>query len=337
MTVTLSLDEGQTLVARILETYGCSPRNAAVIAATVIAAERDGAASHGLFRIPGYVATLKSGWLDGKAVPKVRDVGPGLVAVDANTGFAQVALADGRDLVTAKARAQGIAAMAIRNSHHFAALWVDVEPFAAEGLVAMAFGNARSRVAPIGGRKKLFGTNPMAFACPRRNGPPMVWDQASSMMAHGEIQLAARHGHTLPKGAGYDAAGNPTRDPQAVLDGGALGSFGGHKGSAIALMVELMGAALTGGDFGFEDRSGPFVGAQSSNAGEFVVLIDPVRTGGDRFLDRTEELFRRLVSDNGARLPGDRRYANRARSLAQGLSIEKSVHDGLVALLEKKA
>jgi delta1-piperideine-2-carboxylate reductase len=270
-------------------------------------------------------------------VPKVRDAGPGLVAVDANNGFAQVALADGRDLVTAKARTQGIAAIAIRNSHHFAALWVDVEPFAAEGLVAMAFGNTRHRVVPFGGCKKLFGTNPMAFACPRRNGPPMVWDQASSMMAHGEIQFAARHGHTLPEGAGYDAAGNPTRDPKAVLDGGAQGPFGGHKGSAIALMVELMGAALTGGDFGFEDRSGPFVGAQSSNAGEFIILIDPARTGGDRFLDRTEELFGRLVNDTGARLPGDRRYANRARSLSQSLSIDKSVHDGLLALLEKQA
>jgi len=103
MTVTLSFDEAHTLVARILETNGCSPRNATVIATTVIAAERDGAGSHGLFRMPGYVATLKSGWLDGKAVPKVRDAGPGLVAVDANNGFAQVALADGRDLVTTKA------------------------------------------------------------------------------------------------------------------------------------------------------------------------------------------------------------------------------------------
>jgi delta1-piperideine-2-carboxylate reductase len=158
MTVTLSLDEAHALVARILETNGCSPRNAAIIATTVIAAERDGATSHGLFRMPGYVATLKSGWLDGRAVPKVHDAGPGLVAVDANNGFAQVALADGRDLVAAKARTQGIAAIAIRNSHHFAALWVDVEPFAADGLVAMAFGNGRHRVVPFGGRKKLSGT-----------------------------------------------------------------------------------------------------------------------------------------------------------------------------------
>jgi hypothetical protein len=164
------------------------------------------------------------------------------VRVDAANGYAQVALADGRDRFVAKARTQGIAALAIRNSHHFAALWTDVEPLAEAGLVAFAFGNGRSRVVPFGGGRRLFGTNPMAFACPRRNGPPMVWDQASSMMAHGEVMLAAMHGKPIPEGAGFDAAGRSTTAADAVLAGGALGPIGGYKGSAIALIVELMGA-----------------------------------------------------------------------------------------------
>ena len=320
MPATLSIAEACALVTDILTANGCGDRQARIVAGAVVAAERDGAASHGFFRLPGYVADLKCGWVDGRAEPIIEDAAPGLVRVDAANGYAQVALADTRDRLLAKARAQGIAALAIRNSHHFAALWTDVEPLADAGLVAFAFGNGRSRVVPFGGGRRLFGTNPMAFACPRRNGPPMVWDQASSMMAHGEVMLAAQHGKPLPEGAGFDAAGRPTTDADAVLAGGALGPFGGHKGSAIALMVELLGGALTGGDLGFEDRSGAFPGAQSSSAGEYLIAIDPARSGGSAFLDRTEALFQRLAGDN-ARLPGDRRYANRTRALASGIPI----------------
>ena len=327
----LTLAAAHALVARILEAHGAGPRQAGIVAGAVVAAERDGATSHGLFRVPGYVADLRSGWVDGRAVPVVEDRAPGLAAVDAANGWAQVALSDARTLLVAKARAQGIAALAIRNSHHFAALWIDVEPLADLGLVAMACGNGRSRVVPFGGRARLLGTNPMAFACPRRRGPPMVWDQASSMMAHGEVMLAAQRGETLPEGAGFDAAGRPTRDAAAVLAGGALGPFGAHKGSAIALMVEILGGAVAGGDLGFEDRSGAFPGAQSSNAGEYLIAIDPARSGGDGFLDRTEALFRRLT-DDGARLPGDRRYANRARAFDKGISIDPETLAALQAL-----
>jgi delta1-piperideine-2-carboxylate reductase len=331
MPSTLSLAEAHALVAGILAANGCGDRQARVVAEAVVAAERDGATSHGFFRLPGYVADLANGWVDGRAEPVVEDAAPGLVRVDAANGYAQVALADGRDRFVAKARTQGIAALAIRNSHHFAALWTDVEPLAEAGLVAFAFGNGRSRVVPFGGGRRLFGTNPMAFACPRRNGPPMVWDQASSMMAHGEVMLAAMHGKPIPEGAGFDAAGRPTTAADAVLAGGALGPFGGYKGSAIALMVELMGGALTGGDLGFEDRSGAFTGAQSSSAGEYLLAIDPARSGGGAFLDRTEALFQRLTRD-GARLPGDRRYVNRARALAEGIRIEPEQLDALKRL-----
>lgn len=331
----LSLGGAHALVAGILEAHGAGPRQAGIVAEAVVAAERDGATSHGLFRVPGYVADLASGWVDGRAEPVVEDRAPGLVGVDAGNGWAQVALADGRARLVAKARAQGIAALAIRNSHHFAALWIDVEPLADLGLVAMAFGNGRSRVVPFGGRTRLLGTNPMAFACPRRHGPPMVWDQASSMMAHGEVMLAAGRGEPLPEGAGFDTGGQPTRDAAAVLAGGALGPFGRHKGSAIALMVEILGGALTGGDLGFEDRSGAFPGAQSSSAGEYLIAIDPARSGGDGFLDRTEELFRRLGGD-GARLPGDRRYANRARASSDGIPIEAATLGALQALQRGK-
>ncbi|BBK33390.1 delta1-piperideine-2-carboxylate reductase [Stella humosa] len=333
MSIVLTVAELTDLVAEVLVRHGLARDSARCVAGVVAAAERDGSRSHGLFRLPGYVATLKSGWIDGNARPVVTEVAPGVVAVDAANGFAQPALAAGSPLLIAKARSQGIAAMAIRNSHHFAALWPDVEPFAEAGFVALACVNARSRVAPWGATRKFLGTNPMAFACPRDGAPPLVWDQASSVIAQGEVLLAARDGHDLPDGVGLDAAGQATNDPRAVLDGGAMLPFGGHKGSGIAFMVEILAAAVTGGRFGFEDGSAAFPGAQTSNAGECVILIDPARAGGTDVGSRIAGLFEGFAAAGVSRLPGDARYARRSRSIAEGVSIPAETYETVQRLL----
>ncbi len=333
MSIVLSVAELTDLVVAVLTRHGLAPESARAVARVVAAAERDGSRSHGLFRLPGYVATLKSGWIDCDARPEVTDAAPGLVAVDAANGFAQPALAAGTPLLIEKARSQGIAAMAIRNSHHFAALWPDVEPFAEAGFVALAFVNARSRVAPWGARKKFLGTNPMAFACPRPGGPPLVWDQASSVVAQGEVLLAAKEGHALADGIGLDSNGDPTTDPKAVLEGGAMLAFGGHKGSAIAFMVEILAAAVTGGRFGFEDGSAAFPGAQTSNAGQCVILIDPVRTGGEGVGQRLSGLFEGLAGAGVSRLPGDARHARRRKSVAEGIAVPAETYETVQRLL----
>ena len=226
------------LLEGIFLRHGTRPEVATVLANNCAGAERDGAHSHGVFRIPGYVSTLKSGWVNGQAVPVVEDVASGFVRVDAQNGFAQPALAAGRALLVEKARSAGIAVMAIRNSHHFAALWPDVEPFAYEGLVALSVVNSMTCVVPHGADRPLFGTNPIAFAAPRADDEPIVFDLATSAIAHGDVQIAARKGERLPPGMGVDSLGQPTTDPKAILEGGALLPFGGHKGSALSMMVE---------------------------------------------------------------------------------------------------
>ena len=160
----VSVSELTDIVVRVFVRHGVAAENAAMVAETVVAAERDGSASHGLLRLPGYVSTLKSGWVDGRARPLVADAAPGLVATDAANGFAQPALRASAEMLRDKARRQGIAALAIRDSHHFAALWPDVEPFAADGFIALAMANARQRIAVWDGTQKVLGTNPMAFA-----------------------------------------------------------------------------------------------------------------------------------------------------------------------------
>src|SRR5437762_2002887 len=149
------------------------------------------------------------------------------------------------DLVTRVFRRQGVAAAAIRNSHRFAAIWPDIEPFAAEGFIALAMVNGRRRMVVWDGKRKVLGTNPMGFACPRPGKPPLVWDQASSVMAQGDVLLAAQRNETLPEGVGLDAHGRPTSDPRLLLDGGSALPFAGHKGSSIAFMIEIIAGALT--------------------------------------------------------------------------------------------
>jgi delta1-piperideine-2-carboxylate reductase len=262
-------------------------------------------------------------------MPVVVDAAPGLVATDAANGFAQPALRASARLLREKACRQGIAAVAIRDSHHFAALWPDIEPLAEAGFIALAMVNGRQRMAVWDGKQKILGTNPMAFACPRPGRKPLVWDQASSVMAHGEVLLAAEHGRRLPEGVGLDRSGSATTDPRAVLDGGTLLPFGGHKdsqkgshkGASIAFMVEILAGALTGGCFGFEDRSAEYPGAQTPKAGQAVILIDPAQVPHNRYFERIETLFAAIAESGVERLPADRRYARREHSLRHGILV----------------
>ncbi|MFL1390963.1 Ldh family oxidoreductase [Pseudomonas tritici] len=320
------------LLQQVFERHGTSPEVAAILAHNCASAERDGAHSHGIFRIPGYLSTLASGWVDGRAVPQVTDVASGFVRVDAANGFAQPALEAARALLVEKARSAGIALMAIHNSHHFAALWPDVEPFAEQGLVALSVVNSMTCVVPHGADRPLFGTNPIAFAAPRADGLPIVFDLATSAIAHGDVQIAARKGERLPPGMGVDGLGQPTQDPKAILEGGALLPFGGHKGSALSMMVELLAAALTGGNFSFEFNWSDHPGARTPWTGQLLIVIDPSKTAGQSFAERSQELVRQMHAAGLRRLPGDRRHRTRLRSEQEGIVLDAKELHGLRAL-----
>ena len=317
----LELSELTQLLQRIFLRHGTRVEVAQVLADNCARAQRDGSHSHGVFRIPGYLASLASGWVDGQARPVVEDVASGFIAVDAANGFAQPALAAAREALIEKARSAGIAVLAIRNSHHFAALWPDVEPFAEEGLVALSVVNSMTCVVPHGAQRPLFGTNPIAFAAPRAGADPIVFDLATSAIAHGDVQIAARQGEQLPPGMGVDRQGQPTCDPKAILDGGALLPFGGHKGSALSMMVELLAAALTGGNFSFEFDWSQHPGAQTPWTGQLLIVIDPSKSGGGRFASRSDELVRQMQAVGLERLPGDRRYRSRAQAREHGIPL----------------
>ena len=337
--IRLSLEQVHALALQVLRAQGVSDPQACAIADTITAAERDDCKSHGLFRLPGYVNSVQSGKVTPDAVPQVHELAPAVVQVDGQNGFAPLALQIGCGPLAEKARQHGIAALAVTRIYHFAALWPEVETLAAQGLVALAFTAAMSYVAPAGGSKPLYGTNPMAFAWPRSGHPPLVFDQASSASARGEIQLHLRDGSPIPAGWAIDAVGHPTTDPAAALAGAQL-PFGGYKGAAIALMIELLAGALIGEVFSFEasaldnNDGGPPVG------GELIIALDPARCvgHGDRQgqLAHAELLFTKVLAQEGTRLPSDRRYAARQRTPTQGIAIPRALYEELQQLAARQ-
>ncbi len=325
-TKTLSLDQVHQLALRTLSANGCNHENANAVAETITLAERDRCHAHGLFRLPGYVAALKSGKVNGRATPEVEKLAPAVMRVDGDNGYAPLALKVARDPLVQCARENGIAAMSLVKIHHFAALWIEIESLTEKGLCAMAFTAYMPSVAPAGGTRPFYGTNPMAFGWPRPGRPPMVFDQATATWARGEVMVAARDGDRLPPGVGIDSQGNPTTDPNEVLSGCLL-PFGGHKGASIALMIELLVGPLLGEHCSFEAAAADNKDGGPPRGGELVIAMDPGRFGNaeDPFA-HADRLFSALLAQAGTRLPGERRLQNRAISAKHGVCIPHSLY-----------
>lgn len=333
--ISLTLDEVFGFAVRVMTANGLSEAHARANAAVMRDCQRDECHSHGLYRLIMCVKTLRASKVVTDAEPQVADHAPGIVQVDAQRGFSLLAFEAGLPMLIEKARDKGIAALAIKNCFHFSALWPEVERLAGQGLAALAMNPSHAWVAPAGGTSPLFGTNPLAFAWPRAECHPFVFDFATSAMARGDIELHRREGQPLPPDTGIDAGGKPTTDPAAVLAGAML-PFGGHKGSALSLMIELMAGPLIG-DLTSRESMEFDEGAEAAPLhGELVIAFDPGRfTGEDAsaHLARAEALLEG-VSAQGARLPGERRHAARERTLARGyVEIPRSLYEDLEALI----
>ena len=308
--VTLELDDIYQLAHDVMLANGCDSDNAAALADIICRAERDGSHSHGLFRVPGYVKALRSGKVDGKAKPTVKHVTPAVIQIDGNGCFAPLAQAVGLPLLADATGKIGIAALSLIGIHRFAALWPETEYLADRGFVGLACTAYMPMVAPAGSKEALFGTNPISFAWPRPGHGPVVYDMATAAMAMGDVQIAARDGHDVPPGTGLDADGNPSTDPAAIAKGVLL-PFGGYKGSAIALMVELLAAGLTGEQFSYEARATDNKDGGPPRGGEMIIGMSPDIIAGPNWQDHVEAFIQKMTSLNGVRMPGARRHKNR--------------------------
>ncbi len=318
----LSLAQATDLVVETLRRCRTEPDNAESVAGALVAAEAEGLKGHGLSRLPTYAAQAKVGKVDGFAKPALEWRRPAAAAIDAANGFAYPAIDLAVTALPQAARQNGIAAAAIRRSHHCGAAGHPVERLAEAGLVALMFANTPAAIAPWGGAKGLFGTNPIAFACPLPGAAPIVVDLSLSKVARGNILAAKQKGEAIPAGWALDAQGKPTTDAAAALAGTML-PLGDAKGTALALMVELLAAGLTGANFAGEASS--FLDAKGAppGTGQLLIAFDPAAFGGT--LGHFGALAAAIDAQPGARLPGARRRELRAKADRDGVAMSEAL------------
>lgn len=315
----LPIEEAERLAARALQRAGASPLQAGSTARALVAAERDGQKGHGLSRIAQYADQVRAGKVRGDAAPRAEGIRSSAIQIDAGNGFFYPAFDAGFELLAEAARRNGVAAAAIRRSHHCGQAGLHVERLAEAGLIAFLYSNTPKGMAFWGGARQMMGTNPMAFAAPTPEGPPLVIDLALSVVARSRIVAAKNKGEPIPPEWAFDAEGRPTSDAAKALEG-SIAPAGGPKGAALALMVEILAAALTGSRFGFEassfldDKGGP------PDVGQVVIALDPAAFGPG-FMARMSVLLAAMAAEEGVRPPGATRLVNRRRAEEAGVDI----------------
>jgi len=329
--VTVPIDEAIGLVASALQRCRTNPQNAQVVARALVAAEADGLKGHGLVRVGSYAAQAKVGKVDGKATPTSSRPAPGVIVVDAAHGFAYPAIDMAIAALPEIAQTQGIAVATIRRSHHCGAAGHPVEKLAERGLVALLFANTPAAIAPWGGSRGLFGTNPIAFSCPNPDSPPIVVDLSLSKVPRGTLFAAKKRGETIPQDWALDPEGRPTTDPGDALKG-TMVPVGEAKGTALALMVELLAAGVVGAKFAGETSSFLEADGPPPGTGQLIIALDPMVIGGASTLARFGELAAMIEAEPHARLPGQRRIKNRAAAKADGLNVDTALIGEIKAL-----
>lgn len=320
------------LAERALRRAGASAPMAAITAQALTAADLQGLGSHGVARIPQYVAHLRNGRVIGDAEPRLLNSRGGVALVDAGGGLAFPACALAVGEAIRRAREFGVSFVGVTNSHHFGVAAHHLAPVAAATMVGLALGNSPAAMAVAGGRHPVLGTNPIAAVFPRRNGAPLTIDLSLSQVARGKVMIALKEGRPIPEGWALDGEGRPTTDPRAAL-GGSMLAMGGDKGATLALVVELLACALTGAAFGFEADSFLIDEGNRPRVGQAFLVIDPAALAGvPVYLDRIETLIEEMATDPGVRLPGYRRNALAEDATRNGIEIPSALHRQLVEL-----
>jgi (2R)-3-sulfolactate dehydrogenase (NADP+) len=325
-TVRLSVSQARNLIRGALIGAGTATRNVGYFTEAILDTELSGLDGHGFYWLQYYCAHVKSGKVDGKARPRVRELSPVSYMVDAKRGFAHPAIEAGFKKLVPAARRLGIAGMGVSMSYSGATLGFHTGTLAKQGLLAFGFTNAMPALAPPGGRKAVIGTNPMSFAVPGKRGQiAFLIDQSSSAVTWTAVNRAAELGGQIPLGWALDAKGRQTTDPVKGIAGSILPA-GGHKGFGQGLIVEVMCAALAASNLGpqmgsFVDDDGKPIGC-----GQFFIAINPKMFAGGVFDKQVRTLMKSITSQKGARLPNSKRIATQKRLRKAGLKLDYSLY-----------
>ena len=323
-----SFEQAQSIASQALQFNGTRASSAECVARALVLADADGLSSHGLDRLPSYIRHLRSGKVNGQAEPTIQHKNPSSVEVSADFGFAYPAIELAIKRVPGVSTEQGIAVAAIVQSHHCGVLGHPVEVLARKGYIAIMFANTPKAMPVAGGKTPILGTNPIAFACPRNDDEdPLIIDTSLTKVARGKIVVAAKRGESVSDDWGVDASGQPTSDPEEILNG-SLNPIGGAKGAALALMVEILVGAFVGSNFGFQASSFFDDQGGSPNVGQLLICL-PANEFNSNFSGQLEDLIREMQQDSTVRLPGARRLENRRKALRDGLRYPNSLLDAI--------
>ena len=321
----VSISEAELLVKNAFLKNGVKEDIAASVSTALVAAEVEGQVGHGFLRVKDYLAQIKSKKINVDAKIQIEHLRPTSISIDADYGFAYPALDQAISEGALTAKEYGSAIVSIFNSHHCGALSVQVEKIANQGLIGVMMANTPKAIAPWGGKDPFFGTNPIAFAVPRITGEPLVIDLSLSKVARGKIMHAKKVNTKIPEGWALDSSGKPTTDPDQALKGSML-PIGGAKGSALALMVEILAATFSGGRPSNEASSFLDPDGDPPGVGQFLMFIDPGKDNGS-FYNRLEKLLINIEEIDGVRLPGNRRKNDIRKSKDLGLLVPSNFID----------
>lgn len=317
---------------------GLKEAHATLIADSLVQADLWGHQSHGVMRIFWYGDRVQSGATDIKSEPEIIVDGGAIAVLDGKNGSGQVVAGEAMRQAIARAKQHGIGAVAVRDSGHFGTAMYFTRQAAQEGCVGFLSTNASPAMAPWGGKEKLIGTNPWSIATPAGKYPMMMLDIANTAVARGKLYLAKQRGESIPPGWAIDADGNPTTDPVAGIAGNIL-PFAGHKGYAVATMMDVLSGVLSGSQFA-DGVVGPYVSKGNSGVGHFAMALNIAAFRPlDEFNADMEELVAKIKSTPCATgvdeifYPGEIEAHAEQRHRAEGISIPEDT----IAELNEKA
>ena len=321
----------------VMRAHGVDADIAATVVDVLLYADERGVASHGLTRLPGYLARIGKGLVDPNARASMLTDAGSLVLMSANNGFGAVAASDAVALLAERTAAHGIAGVSVRDANHFGMVACYTGALAELGYAAFGWTNAGPAVAAFGGKRAVLGTNPISIAVPG-GGEPVILDMATTTVARGKIRRAKTEGREIPPGLALDANGVPTIDPAAALEG-TLASLGGYKGYGLAAMVELLSGVLTGGAFltgvrGMMDLGGAAGVSFTFVAADISRIVEP----GDyaRRLSEFRDVVASSADDARIYLPGEPERERRERIRREGIRLGGDVVEALYALLAER-
>lgn len=320
-------DELRRYLRQRLQDAGVATAVADEVADNLVESSLQGHDSHGVTLIPRYIEAIRAGELDPQATPQLlRDAGP-VISFHGGNGFGQLTGRLAMEQAILRVRQFGVCIMGLAQTHHLGRIGAWAEQAAAAGLVSLHFANVgtRSVVLPFNGRRPRLGTNPFCVGIPVAGRPPLVLDFATSTIAGNKARIAWNTGWELPPGCAVDSAGNPTRDPRWLMQEplGALLAFGGHKGSGLALICSLLGAALTGG----ESESAPPPAGPGIINNMLSIVFEPSLLGaGERYAEAVADMLawtRTSRDDDELLLPGEAEQRQRQFRLQHGIEIDE--------------